>query len=212
VNAENAENAENAVDAVDAENAVDAVDAVGDGSRPRPRRRRRWWAAVAAAVVIATAGVATARLFVWPRHGMPAHVDAIVMMNGPGHRLQAAEVLAWAHRAPMLLVSRGSTFWGHGSACAARIPAVTVICFDPSPSSTRGEAEFAGRVARRYHWRSVALVTTPDQATRARIRMQRCFHGQVYVTTTPLPRSDWPGAIGYEWAATVKALLIQRAC
>ncbi len=167
---------------------------------------------MAAAIVVAALGLATARLFVWPRQGMPTHVDAIVMMNGPGHRLQAAEELAWAHRTQMLVVSRGTPYWGHGSACAARIPAVKVICFDPSPATTRGEAEFAGRVARQYHWRSVALVTTPDQVTRARIRMRRCFQGRVYVSTTALPTHDWPRAIAYEWAATFKALVIQRAC
>ncbi len=175
--------------------------------RRRPRRRL-WWAAAAVAVVFAGA---TARLFVWPAQGMPPRVDAIVVMNGPGQRLQAAQLLGWAHRAPMLLVARGSPRWGYGSACAGRIPAVTVICFDPSPSTTRGEAEFAGRLASRYHWRSIALVTTPDQATRARIRMQRCFHGQVYVTTTALPAADWPWAIAYEWGAMFKALVLERA-
>jgi hypothetical protein len=162
--------------------------------------------------VAAAVAIVTARLFIWPAQGMPARVDAIIMMNGPGQRLQAAELLAWARRAPMLLVSRGSPQWGQGSACAGRIPSVTVICFNPSPGTTRGEAEFASRLARRYHWRSIALVTTPDQATRARIRMQRCFGGPVYVTTTALPGRDWPWAIAYEWAATFKALVIQRAC
>ena len=177
-----------------------------------PRRRLRRIVAGAAAIVVAALAVTTARAFVWPAQGMPAHVDAIVMMNGSGDRLQAAERIAWAQRPPMLVVSRGTPSWGHGSACAARIPAVKVICFDPSPSTTRGEAEFAGRIARQYHWRSVALVTTPVQATRARIRMQRCFKGKVYVTTTPLPIQDWPWAIAYEWAATFKALFIERTC
>jgi uncharacterized SAM-binding protein YcdF (DUF218 family) len=180
-------------------------------NRERGHRRLRW-AAAAAGVAVIAAVIATARLFVWPAQGMPAHVDAIVMMNGPGQRLRAAQVLARAHHAPMLVVSRGSTYWGRGSACAGPIPAVTVICFDPSPSTTRGEAEFAARAASRYHWRSIALVTTPDQATRARLRMQRCFPGQVYVTTTPLPARDWPWAIAYEWGATFKALVFQRAC
>jgi uncharacterized SAM-binding protein YcdF (DUF218 family) len=182
----------------------------GPRGRKRTRRHPLRWAGAAA--VLAVFAIGTARLFVWPAQGMPARVDAIVMMNGPGRRLQAAQQLAWAHRAPMLLVSRGSPRWGQGSACAGRIPAVTVICFDPDPSTTRGEAEFAGRIASRYHWHSVALVTTPDQATRARIRMERCFSGQVYVITTPLPGPQWPGAIGYEWVSILKALVLQRAC
>lgn len=55
-------------------------------------------------------------------------------------------------------------------------------------------------------------MTTPDQVTRALIRVKRCFPGEVYVSTTPLPAHDWPWAIAYEWAATVKALVLQRAC
>jgi len=35
-------------------------------------------------------GAATARLFIWPDRGMPAHVSAIVMLNGPGDRLDTA--------------------------------------------------------------------------------------------------------------------------
>lgn len=180
------------------------------GTTRRGSRRRIAMAALA--VVIAGFCASTARLFVWPAQGMPAHVDAVVMLNGPGDRLDAAEALGWARRADTLVISRGSLYWGQGSRCAARMPGVTVICFDPSPATTRGEAEFAGRLARRYHWRSVALVTTADQDTRARIRVRRCFAGQLYVQTTPLPTWYWPWAIAYEWAATFKALFLQTSC
>ena len=87
-----------------------------------------------------------------------------------------------------------------------------MICFDPNPATTQGEAEFAGRLARRYHWRSIALVTTTPQDTRARLRLERCFSGEVYVVTAPLPAQDWPHALVYEWGATLKALFLQRAC
>jgi hypothetical protein len=78
--------------------------------------------------------------------------------------------------------------------------------------ATQGEAQFAGRLAKRYHWRSIALVTITPQDTRARIRMERCFSGQVYVMTAPMPRHDWPYEIAYEWAATIKALTVNRSC
>jgi hypothetical protein len=154
----------------------------------------------------------TARLFVWPAQGMPAHVDAIVMLNGPGNRLDTTLRLGWEHRAAVLVISRGSPYWGHGSICAPKIPHVTVICFDPDPATTQGEAEFAGRLARRYRWRSIALVTTTPQDTRARLRVERCFTGDVYVVTAPLPARQWPYALVYEWGATLKALVFQREC
>jgi uncharacterized SAM-binding protein YcdF (DUF218 family) len=180
------------------------------GGKNKPRRWRGPVAVIA--VVFAAFCVLTGRLFVWPAEGLPHRVDAIVMLNGHGDRLTAAERLAWAGRAPVLVVARGTRFWAQGSRCAARIPGVKVICFLPSPSSTRGEAEFAGRLATRWHWRSIVLVTTRDQDTRARIRFGRCFKGQVYVTTAALPVTDWPEAIAYEWAATIKALILQRSC
>ena len=141
---------------------------------------------------------------------MPARVSAIVMLAGPGDRLRLAVRLAREHRAPILVVSRGNQ--GYGGPCPRPVPRVRLICFEPSPASTRGEAERVGRLARRYHWRSVALVTTTVQDSRARQRVARCFGGPVYVVTVGLPWTSWPSQIAYEWAATVKMLVLQRSC
>ena len=103
------------------------------------------------AVVLAF-GLATARLFIWPAEGDPAQADAIVMLAGRGDRLGVALQLAEQHRAPVLVVSQG---WrGYGGPCPPKTSDTTVICFDPDPADTRGEAEFVGRLAAGYHWRS----------------------------------------------------------
>jgi hypothetical protein len=162
--------------------------------------------------VLVGLGAVTARWFVWPEQGMPARVDAIVMLNGPGDRLNTALDLAWAHRAPMIVISRGSRIWGHGSVCAPKIPQVKVVCFDPSPETTQGEAEFAGRLASKYHWRSVVVVAIAPQDTVARVRIERCFKGKIYVANAPLALSDWPYQIAYQWGSILKALLLQRSC
>jgi uncharacterized SAM-binding protein YcdF (DUF218 family) len=155
-------------------------------------------------------GLVTARLFVWPEAGMPARVSAIVMLAGPGNRLSVAVQLAREHRAPMLVVSQGVQ--GYGGPCPPEMPGVKLICFDPNPGDTRGEAEFAGRLAKRYHWSSVVLVTTRVQDTRARLLVGRCFGGPIYVITAPLPAGSWPQQIAYEWGALFKALVLYRAC
>ena len=182
------------------------------GAADRPRRpshaRRRAVAAVVA--VLIAFGVVTVRLFVWPAQGMPTTVDAIVMLAGPGDRLPAALQLAREHRAPVLVVSRG---WeGYGGPCPPPIPGVKLICFDPDPGTTRGEAEALGRLAKRFRWSSLVLVTTRTQDTRARIRVERCFSGSTYVITAPLPLGSWPHEIAYQWAALVKALVMDRTC
>jgi hypothetical protein len=174
---------------------------------------KRWRLAAGVLAVLLLAFIAaTARLLIWPDRGMPARVTAIVMLNGPGDRLDSALRLAWQHRATYLVIARGSPVFGRGSTCAPPIPRVKVICFNPSPATTQGEAEFAGRLARKYHWRSLALVTTTPQDTRARLRMSRCFNGPVYVMTAPIALASWPYQIAYEWGALVKALVIQRGC
>lgn len=185
----------------------------GDQVAGKPRRRRWRWRFVAVALVICiTVSAATARMFIWPVQGMPAHVSAVVMLNGPGDRLDTAEDLAWQHRASFLVVSRPTPYWGHGSVCAPAIPHVKVICFVPNPATTQGEAEFVGRLAKKYGWTSLVLVSIAPQDSRARLRVERCFSGPVYVVTASLPLSAWPYEITYEWAATVKALVFQRSC
>lgn len=172
------------------------------------RQRRRAFAAVGAVIVMFC--LITARLFVWPTQGMPTHVSAIVMLAGPGDRLPVALQFAREHRSMVLVVSQGQH--GYGGPCPAEPSGVELICFDPNPGDTRGEAEYLGRLARRYHWNSVALVTTRAQDTRARMIVQRCFAGSVYVVTAPLDAGEWPYQIAYEWAALFKALFLYRAC
>jgi uncharacterized SAM-binding protein YcdF (DUF218 family) len=152
----------------------------------------------------------TARLLVWPAEGVPARADAIVMLAGPGDRLGVALQLARQHRAQVLVVSRGNQ--GYGGPCPPKTSDATVICFEPDPANTRGEAEFVGRLAARYHWRSLILVTTRAQDTRARLLTGRCFTGSVYMATAALPWSAWPYQIAYAWGSLVKALLLYQNC
>jgi uncharacterized SAM-binding protein YcdF (DUF218 family) len=181
---------------------------VGAPRQGRAVLRRRAFLVVGAVVVVLTA--LTVRLFIVPAQGMPEQVSAIVMLAGPGDRLSAALRLASDHRAAMLVVSRGSD--GYGGPCPPQPTGVRLICFEPNPANTRGEAEFIGELAKRYTWRSVVLVTTRAQDTRARMLVRRCFDGSVYVITGPLALSQWPYQIAYEWGALVKALVLNRSC
>jgi len=176
-----------------------------------PRRARRWRRALLALVIIIAAFcAATARLFIWPAQGMPPRVSAVVMLDGPGNTLDLAVRLAREHRAPFLVISQGTP--ASRDPCPPQIPGVTLICFNPVPATTQGESEFVGRLARTYHWQSIAVVAVTPQATRAQLRVERCFAGRVYTVTAPLTRSSWPYQIAYEWAALIKALVIQRGC
>lgn len=183
-----------------------------DPHPPRRKWRRGLRIALCAIVsLILVLGAVTARLFIWPTQGAPAHASAIVMFEGLDDRLSVAVRLAEQHRAPLLVVSQGRD--GYGGPCPAPIRGVKLICFDPNPPNTRGEADFFGRLASKYHWKSVILVTGLEQDTRARMLMSRCFGGPIYVITTPVGSlAGVPLSVAYEWAAFVKALVLNRSC
>jgi hypothetical protein len=184
----------------------------GGPAAARPSRRGKRWrrALIAVAVIFMAVIAATARLFIWPAQGMPAHVSAIVMMDSPGDTLGVALRLARQHRAAFLVISLGTPDSGYG--CPRPIPRVKLICFNPAPATTQGEAEFTGRLARKYHWDSIAVVTITPHDSRARLRVERCFAGPVYVVTAPIALTSWPYQIAYQWGALIRALVVQRGC
>jgi uncharacterized SAM-binding protein YcdF (DUF218 family) len=168
--------------------------------------------AVAAVLALVVFGVATVRLFVLPElTPLPARADAIVELAGPGNRDATTMALVHAGKAPVVAQSTVRVEAGTHR-CLPRADGVEVLCFNPSPGTTRGEARYIGQMAAQRHWQSVIIVTTPDHALRAQLRVSRCFPGTIYVATAPLPWWDWFRQIPYQWAASVKALLFQTAC
>ncbi len=167
-------------------------------------------ALIVLAVVVITISAATARLFIWPDQGMPARVSAIVMLDSPGNSVSAALRLERQHRAPFLVISQGTYLSGYG--CPPPIPRVKLICFNPSPATTQGEAEFVGRLAQEI---SLALDCRGHDHPPGLARPAadgRCFPGPVYVVTRPVALASWPYEIAYEWGAMIKALVLQRGC
>jgi uncharacterized SAM-binding protein YcdF (DUF218 family) len=180
------------------------------GCRRAPRWPRR--SVIVLLAILVPFGIVTARLFVWPDlPELPSRADAIIELGGPGNRDGAALALAREHRAPVVIQSTVVVEAGTNT-CLPPIPDVTTMCFHPNPGTTRGEARYIGAVAAELQWKSVILVTSQDHAWRARLRVMRCFPGEVYVQTSPLPAWSWLRQIPYQWGATIKALLLQTAC
>lgn len=179
---------------------------------PRHLRSRRVKLALTAAFAVFTAFcAASALLFVFPATGMPARVNAIVVLGGGGDRLGLGLQLAQQDKAPYLVLSRGLP-WIPPGLCAGHAGPAKVICFTPDPDTTQGEAEAASRIAGKYGWTSLVLVTTTDQVWRAHLRFQRCYPGKIYGVAAPVSWYGWPYAILYQWAGTAKAEIYQRGC
>jgi uncharacterized SAM-binding protein YcdF (DUF218 family) len=173
-------------------------------------KRWRWITTLVVVIVIAFCAV-TAQLFVWPSSGMPARVDAIVVIGGLGDRVDYGMQLAREDKASYLVFSKGLG-WIPPGICTESVGSAKVVCFQPNPDTTQGEAEGTARLAKQYGWRSIDLVTTRDQAWRARLWFGRCFTGQIYSTTAPLSFGRTLATIPYEWAATIKAEVFNRSC
>jgi len=178
---------------------------------PQPRRRpsARLVLAVVAGVAVALVLALTTRLFVWPDTDRPARADAIVLFAGGGDRKATALRLARAGYAPVLVVSTGVPLRYH---CIAPVPGVETICFHPDPSTTQGEARYLAQIAEERHWHRIIVIVSTPQATRARLRVERCYHDQYLVVTAHVTPWRWALDVVYEWGALGKALLLQRGC
>ena len=157
--------------------------------------------------------VAVAVLFVWPQAAQtpPAHADAVVVLSGGENgRLDPALALVQRGIAPVLAIS--SAFrdpkWKKAHRLCRGQDGPTrfrVVCFEANPYSTRGEAETVARLARRYGWHRLVVVTSTYHVTRARMLFRRCFHGSLWTVGTSAPLLELP----LEWASETAKLTVQ---
>jgi hypothetical protein len=176
--------------------------------------RSRWSRIVAAvAVLVVLAVVAlTLRLFVYPDLNAPEHSDAIVVLGGNGAGpFDEGVALAKAHDAPTLVFSLVPAYSCEPS--VVHLPSERILCFRANPQTTQGEARSIAHLAAVHHWDRIIVVMPTVQATRARLRIGRCYSGQVLeVGVQPPGFWAWVRGIGYEWPALVKALVLQPSC
>jgi uncharacterized SAM-binding protein YcdF (DUF218 family) len=171
---------------------------------------------VAVAVVVLFVG-ASVRLFVWPpTSSVPARADAVALLSGgAGDRLPTAQRLVARGVAPVLVIPNGrDPKWAAANhLCNQRQP-FEVLCPDPAPNTTRGEAEVIGRLAADRRWRRVVVVTSRYHVTRAGMLVRRCVDGSVsVVASTPHAGIvSWTEQVVHEWGGLASALALHRSC
>jgi hypothetical protein len=177
--------------------------------------RARVVAAVVVVLVVVFC-VMTAVLFVYPDLNPPERSDAIVVLGGHGAPAFAKGVeLAKQGYAPQLVLSlRNWQRCGpYQSYLAVHLPKMHVHCFKSNPQTTQGEARAIESFARHLHWTRIIVVVPTTQASRARLRIGRCYPGQVLeVAFSPRGVGQWLMQFAYEWGAMVKAVVLQPGC
>lgn len=163
-------------------------------------------------------GVAGYILFNRPHVDPLTKADAIIVLGGDNDgRLQYGLSLAEQGYADTVILSNAyndkpADLPDFERACASRTATVTVICFRPSPYTTRGEAMYLARLAKQHNWTHVIVVSWNYHMVRARYIFGQCFSGTV--TMRPVPRTydftvaRWAMEYAYQYTALVKAAVL----
>ena len=88
---------------------------------------------------------------------------------------------------------------------------IEVICIDPQPAKTQGEARAAILLAEQRGWENLIVVASTDQVTRARRLFQRCGDVTLQMVDVEHTSSPMKRAV-YEWGATLKSVTTKQGC
>ncbi|SBS71848.1 conserved exported hypothetical protein [uncultured Mycobacterium sp.] len=174
--------------------------------------------AVICVAIVATLGVTGFVLFNRPHADPLTKADAIVVLGGENDgRLQYGLSLAEQGYADTVVLSNSYDdepldLADFDRACASGTATVTVICFHPSPYSTRGEAMYLARLAKQHNWTHVIVVSWNYHLVRARYIFHQCYDGDV--TMLAVPRTydytlvRWAWEYAYQYTALIKAFVL----
>jgi hypothetical protein len=167
-------------------------------------------------VLVVAFCVMTAILFVYPDLNPPERSDAIVVLGGHGSpAFEKGVALAKQGYAPQLVLSlqNWQSCGPYQAYLAVHLSKVKVNCFKSNPQTTQGEARAIETFAKHYHWSRIIVVVPTTQASRARLRIGRCYSGQVLeVAFSPQGIGEWLKQFAYEWGAMFKAVVLQPSC
>jgi len=188
----------------------------GSGSsRTGSSGRRRWLLRSLIALFVLWL-IACFLVVVEPTVNKPTKVDAILVLGPPdvdGRVAKALDLARQRYAGTVVISTESDKQRQLKSACRNDNPAFQVICFQPSPATTRGEAEEIGRLAKAHHWTSIMVVTSIYHVSRARLIVERCLPTRVEMVAAPGKPSvgEWAYQFLYQTGGFVKAL-VHRAC
>ncbi len=136
--------------------------------------------------------------------------DAVVVhAGGRGERLRRALELMESGAAPTLVIMGGSVdHWPAAQRLCGQTSPYEVLCPDPVPGTTLGEARALRELVSARGWKSVVAVTSDYHLRRAHFLNRRCNPAlavQGVAARSDLPMLLWLGRIGREMIALVEA-------
>jgi uncharacterized SAM-binding protein YcdF (DUF218 family) len=185
------------------------------GDSKRGRRIRRFVLSTCLLLIIVV--VSGLPVYVRPQIDQLRHADAILILGGYGeYRYLLGLELAEQGWASQLVVSNpkgARDVWNRRDICADPPSRVDVHCFVPDPNTTKGEGQELRRLASRYGWRTVIVVTFWAHISRARFILEQCFDGDLVMRPSPdhIPLTRWAYEYFYQTAGYVRAAL-QPGC
>jgi uncharacterized SAM-binding protein YcdF (DUF218 family) len=136
--------------------------------------------------------------------------DAVVVhAGGRGERLRLALELMENEAAPTLVIMGGSVdHWPTAQRLCGQTFPFEVLCPDPLPGTTLGEARVLAALVGDRQWKTVVAVTSDYHLRRAHFLDQKCNPGVVVhgvAATSELPTLTWLARIGREMVALIEA-------
>ncbi|MXP20106.1 YdcF family protein [Gordonia sp. HNM0687] len=187
---------------------------------PNRRRRRRQTLLAAAVCLVLTlalaVGVLGYQLFTRDHQDPLRPADAIVVLGGEhdGREDYGLELAADGY-ADTVLISDPYRPYKRSEqdlmnrVCDAGTDSIEVICFEPHPSTTRGEAMFVQHMATARGWRSVIVVSWRYHLVRARYIFGQCSDREVVMRSVPRSYAqswrDWAYTYAYQYGGLMKA-------
>ncbi|WP_062516268.1 hypothetical protein [Demequina gelatinilytica] len=151
-------------------------------------------------------------LYVAPAHDEPRAVDAVYVIGPPtDERIALAEGMIADGLTDTLVISliedpvQRAAMPAAAAACDEPQD-FTVLCSQPAPFTTRGEARWLRDLVDDHGWQSVAVVTVTPHVTRTRVIMERCWDGDISYLESGESLAPWQWAYQYAYqsAAFVK--------
>ena len=163
-------------------------------------------------------------LFISPRSQEPAAnegIQAVIALSGDTARLDRALELMDTGVAPVLIISAGEMRTDPRSvnlcadAAGSGAADYEVLCPDPVPTKTRGEAKTISAIVAERGWTKVAVVTSGYHLTRSRVLFRHCSEVEIVPVASAKPDfevAEWWDTLVHEWGGLAQALLFRRQC